>query len=30
MVKGIKDFLYEPNINKLYVGCENKLRIYQS
>jgi len=24
----IKDFYYEPNLSRLYVGCENKLKIY--
>jgi hypothetical protein len=21
LVKGIKDFLYDPNLNKLFIGC---------
>lgn len=27
-VKGLKDFYYEPNINKIFIGCENRLRVY--
>ena len=27
---GVLDFLFEPNIGKLFVGCESKLKVYSS
>ena len=27
-VRGVRDFIYEPNIGKLFVGCEGKLKVY--
>jgi hypothetical protein len=27
-IAGIRDFLYEPNIEKLFVGCESKLKVF--
>jgi hypothetical protein len=30
VVRGVKDFLYEPNIGKLFIGCDSKLKVYRT
>ena len=25
-----RDFLYDPNLNRLFVGCDNKMKIYRA
>jgi hypothetical protein len=29
-VRGIRDFLYEPNLSKLFIGTESSLRVYSA
>lgn len=29
-VREVRDFLYEPNIGRIFIGCENKLRVYKA
>ena len=28
-IRGVRDFLYEPNISRLLVGCESRLKVFK-